>query len=275
VVIVQRRPWTALQRGDIILYHRDRRFIAHRILRPPKNLEDACLCKGDTLKGADPPVHFHQYLGRVEGVERGKKVIFFTHFPWSIFCRVFALLSYPYAQLFWFLVKARRWILRVLLPFRVFRVLRRRLLVPSVVLQSFQPEDLDKLTNCLWDRAWYLRFSAMREKVRQWVEEVVRQGGIYLVAWEGRKIIGCISAFPSEGGFWRIADFYVHPIRRGLLVGTRLLSEMKARVWKEGGQGLRCCAKDRALQKLLSQQGFHPQEGGLGEDWWCFLGEGL
>lgn len=272
VVIVQRRPWADLRRGDIILYHRDRRFIAHRVLKPPKNLEDACLCKGDTLKGADPPVYFHQYLGRVEGVERGEKIVFFTQLPWCVFCQIFAFLSYPYAQLFWFLVKARRGMLRTLLPFRIFRVLRRKLFTPSVILQPFQPEDLDKLTNCLWDRAWHLRFSKMREKVRGWVEEVIHRGGIYLVAWEGRKIIGCISAFPDEGGFWRIADFYVHPIRRGLLVGTQLLSEMRAYVCQKGGKGLRCLARGRALKKLLKQQGFHPEEGNWEGDWWCFPG---
>lgn len=275
VVIVQRRPWTDLRRGDILLYHRDRRFIAHRVLKPPKSLEDSCLCKGDTLKGVDPPVNLHQYLGRVEGVERGKKVVLFTQFPWYAFCRIFAFLSYPYAHLFWFLVKARRKVLCTLLPFRIFRVLRRKLLTPLIILQPFQPEDLDKLANCLWDRAWHLRFPKMRERVRGWVEEVIHQGGIYLVAWEGRKIIGCISAFPDKGGFWRIADFYVHPIRRGLLVGTRLLSEMKDRVCQEGGKGLWCLTGDRALQQLLKRQGFHPWKGFGEGGWWCPLREDL
>lgn len=59
---------SSLRPSQIILYHRDGKFIAHRILRMDG---DRLLTRGDSVSAFDPPVRASEVVGRVIGVCRG------------------------------------------------------------------------------------------------------------------------------------------------------------------------------------------------------------
>jgi signal peptidase I len=58
--------------GEIVLFHRERRFFIHRVVR---ELEDrsGLLTRGDAMPQSDPPVRRHELLGRILCIERNGK----------------------------------------------------------------------------------------------------------------------------------------------------------------------------------------------------------
>ena len=67
-LIIERVMGGSVVRGDIILFGRDRRLFAHRVVEP---MSGACfLTRGDAMPAADPIVRSEELLGRVSQVER-------------------------------------------------------------------------------------------------------------------------------------------------------------------------------------------------------------
>ncbi len=60
--------------GDVIVFNRDNKFIAHRVLSPITR-EGQLLTKGDTLFYLDAPVHQEEILGIVDYTRKKGKVI--------------------------------------------------------------------------------------------------------------------------------------------------------------------------------------------------------
>lgn len=64
------------QAGDMVLFSRDSRFFAHRVVRVERNSgERTLIVRGDALATEDPPVRSAEILGCVVSVERGGKLI--------------------------------------------------------------------------------------------------------------------------------------------------------------------------------------------------------
>jgi len=60
-------PHGSIAEGDVVVYHRHGRLIAHRVIR---HSAGCVVTRGDRLKHPDSPVPTSEILGRVIGVER-------------------------------------------------------------------------------------------------------------------------------------------------------------------------------------------------------------
>jgi signal peptidase I len=72
VLTVGRSDCDELMPGQIILYNRDGRLIAHRVIRV---LDESLITRGDSLPAADMPVQFTEVVGRVEGILRNGRPV--------------------------------------------------------------------------------------------------------------------------------------------------------------------------------------------------------
>ena len=74
LIEVERRSPAEIEGGAIILYARDQRLFAHRVLKKEAR-EDDCLlvARGDRLSRPDPPVRSEELLGEVIRVEHAGK----------------------------------------------------------------------------------------------------------------------------------------------------------------------------------------------------------
>lgn len=74
-LIVDRTPVEAVAEGDIVLFGRDSRFFAHRVVK-----KDNCagttevLTRGDAMTVSDPPVSKNELLGRVSFIVRNGRL---------------------------------------------------------------------------------------------------------------------------------------------------------------------------------------------------------
>jgi hypothetical protein len=76
VLVVQRKEIGNLVQGDIVLFKRDDRLFAHRIVgRMERNGVPCVVTSGDSLPHKDPPVFPHELLGRVSSIVRGRREI--------------------------------------------------------------------------------------------------------------------------------------------------------------------------------------------------------
>ena len=72
VLLVERRATAEVEEGAIILYAREQRLFAHRVLKKETRAGRCSLVvRGDRLPRPDPPVLPEQLLGEVTRVERG------------------------------------------------------------------------------------------------------------------------------------------------------------------------------------------------------------
>lgn len=74
LLVIQRATSSEVSEGDIVLFGRDGRLFAHRVLA--KNLEDsAMLTRGDAMAALDPVVRENELLGRVSSIARNGRCI--------------------------------------------------------------------------------------------------------------------------------------------------------------------------------------------------------
>ena len=75
-LVIERKQSKELENGDIVLFGRDRRLFAHRVVA--RNSESGCceiLTRGDAMQAMDMPVDDSELLGRVSFILRDGKVI--------------------------------------------------------------------------------------------------------------------------------------------------------------------------------------------------------
>jgi len=72
-LIVERVNGANLHEGDIVLFERDRRFFAHRLVKKLGNSQ--LVTRGDAMPAADPAIGEEELLGRVWVIERNGKSI--------------------------------------------------------------------------------------------------------------------------------------------------------------------------------------------------------
>src|SRR5215469_1498253 len=71
-LLIERVDPKAVPEGDIVLFGRDRRLFAHRVL---KNERSVLVTRGDSMRTPDSPVDETEFLGRVSSIVRNGKWI--------------------------------------------------------------------------------------------------------------------------------------------------------------------------------------------------------
>src|SRR5262249_34474188 len=74
VLTVHRRKASTIEPGDIVVYVRQNRLFAHRVVKK-ENVKTSIelVTRGDALTQFDPPVHQGEILGCVSAIARGDK----------------------------------------------------------------------------------------------------------------------------------------------------------------------------------------------------------
>jgi signal peptidase I len=80
VLAVERHNSDELQPGEIILYNRNGKLTAHRIIQV---LDESLLTQGDSLPSRDLPVQFGEVVGRVIGICRNGRPVSLQRSPWQ------------------------------------------------------------------------------------------------------------------------------------------------------------------------------------------------
>ncbi|HTS34794.1 MAG TPA: S24/S26 family peptidase [Candidatus Solibacter sp.] len=76
-LLVERAEAAAVSEGDIVLYGRERRFFAHRVISAAASHEgdQEIVTRGDAMPRPDAPVSHRELLGKVAGLVRHGKTI--------------------------------------------------------------------------------------------------------------------------------------------------------------------------------------------------------
>jgi signal peptidase I len=74
-LIIERVSSDAVSAGDIVLFGRDRRLFAHRVVTRGQAQNAQFLTRGDAMPASDPPVSESDLLGRVSFILRNGKCI--------------------------------------------------------------------------------------------------------------------------------------------------------------------------------------------------------
>jgi signal peptidase I len=75
-LVVERADSKAVSEGDIVLFGRNRRLFAHRVIAKPCQSEDSrVVTRGDAMPAPDSPVSADELLGRVSAILRNGKRI--------------------------------------------------------------------------------------------------------------------------------------------------------------------------------------------------------
>jgi signal peptidase len=76
VLVIERVDSGAVSEGDIVLFGRDRRLFAHRVVNKSSPARDTkILTRGDAMLRSDPPVSDRDLLGKVSFIVRNGKCI--------------------------------------------------------------------------------------------------------------------------------------------------------------------------------------------------------
>jgi signal peptidase I len=76
ILVIERREMEGISAGDIILFAREDKLVAHRVLRKTMVADETCaITRGDGLLSADEPVSSVELLGRVRYVVRAGKLV--------------------------------------------------------------------------------------------------------------------------------------------------------------------------------------------------------
>jgi hypothetical protein len=73
-LVLERASIDDVAEGEIVLFHRERRFFIHRAVRKADH-KGELLTRGDAMIRPDPPVKRHELLGKILWIERnGRRV---------------------------------------------------------------------------------------------------------------------------------------------------------------------------------------------------------
>jgi signal peptidase I len=75
-LVIESADRDAVSAGDIVLFGRDRRLFAHRVIAKRRHFADfGIVTRGDAMPAADSPVSGHELLGKVSSILRGGRRI--------------------------------------------------------------------------------------------------------------------------------------------------------------------------------------------------------
>lgn len=90
-----------VRRGDVIVFRRGGRLIAHRVLRiHRRESEPIFITKGDNIRRFDPPVSASEMIGRVVAVERGDRQMALNTAAWRAVGWLIALCTLAWIKLY-------------------------------------------------------------------------------------------------------------------------------------------------------------------------------
>lgn len=75
VVLIEPVKSDSIAAGDIVMFRRGDRFIAHRVVTPSTDGKKSIITQGDSLPAPDPPVSGGEFLGKVMLIERNGRCI--------------------------------------------------------------------------------------------------------------------------------------------------------------------------------------------------------
>jgi hypothetical protein len=96
-LLIRREDFSRVASGEIILFAREHRVFAHRVIRrlaPVAGADSQLVTKGDTLAAADAPVGEADFLGRVVAVRRRGREFPLDTLPQAALGRLCALLTH-------------------------------------------------------------------------------------------------------------------------------------------------------------------------------------
>ncbi|MBS1250135.1 MAG: hypothetical protein MAG431_01725 [Chloroflexi bacterium] len=85
IVFVARASQTNCLPGDLIVFEKDQTLTTHRLLAKK---EIFWVCKGDKALSSDPPLKPDCVLGKVSGIQRGKRTWSMSAHPWPCTNRI-------------------------------------------------------------------------------------------------------------------------------------------------------------------------------------------
>ena len=75
-LVIERADSSAISEGDIVLFGRDRRLFAHRVvIKPGRPGDSRVLTQGDAMPCADAPLAEDELLGKVSAIVRNGRLI--------------------------------------------------------------------------------------------------------------------------------------------------------------------------------------------------------
>jgi len=98
LVFIKRFDFERVSLGDVVLFERDGRFFAHRMIGRAQGIRAGekvarLITKGDALDGLDAPVSQDEFLGRATRIHRGRRHIDLESFNRIVFGRIVARFS--------------------------------------------------------------------------------------------------------------------------------------------------------------------------------------
>jgi hypothetical protein len=122
LISVQRAVVTEISNGEIVLYVREGRMFAHRVVGCMDNPEGSLLiARGDRLRHNDPPVSSRELLGKVISIERGDRQVKITSLSGGFNHRISHLLKASDRATYLYLKLASLWGKLVARPFSLGR----------------------------------------------------------------------------------------------------------------------------------------------------------
>jgi len=70
MLMIERTETAAVSAGDIVLFRRDRRLFAHRVIKDSDGTQGKIVTKGDGMLQSDSPVAKDELLGKICGIVR-------------------------------------------------------------------------------------------------------------------------------------------------------------------------------------------------------------
>jgi hypothetical protein len=143
-----------VRRGDVIVFWRDGRLIAHRVLRvcrgdaTPRYVGPAFITKGDGVSHLDPPLSVDEVVGRVLAVERGDRVMSLDTAAWRVAGWLMAVSTLTWGEMYHWGRRLKRGLLGSR-PSRLGAVLKRSIPLASQALRSLGLKFLQAAV-CRW-----------------------------------------------------------------------------------------------------------------------------
>lgn len=95
--IINRVDFKVLEKGDVVLFRKGNKYIAHRLL---KHYGERILTKGDTAEKADEPVKSEDYLGIIlQVIRKGKQINLYSNQN-KVYSRLMLVFTYFYGFVF-------------------------------------------------------------------------------------------------------------------------------------------------------------------------------
>ncbi len=221
--------------GDIILFKDGpQSMLAHRVIRRMKNEKGLCfITKGDSASNADSPVAPERVLGRLRRIERNSRVMNLTaqgRRKLAVFFAAISFFSYFfYPLLGWtkrFAFRIIRKSYRVLLNFKVFRLLRRSFFFNEINYSVLEPKDYLALAYFYGDE----KRPGMPERLKELKEILTapEKKGYYLAVRIRNRIVAVTGAGPHQGespDVWWLDSLQVRTFCRGLGLGRGLVRQ--------------------------------------------------